>query len=1192
MSTSPVCLTQQQREHCKTILNFWHKLEFFIPFDLEGQVLGHKDAEWAVSTLAPEELTGESGKGSAGAHPPLWQVPRVPDGMEVTGFELYLGVFDTALLASVTQAAIAAVLDGQPSEAERHEQTERADVEGRSCYAKIRLSARGTPMLDQVSVSTVPWALGQVAGGQLAALDMQRFDASLKHLQDDLHNFKQARLPASAPGGAGQDAGELPLTRSDIGALLAVFYAWAGFTPPPGASAVVLRARAGKARRDTKPVGAQSQQSQQSQQQQQLGLTLDEAEDEADDAGAPEIDILNSFYARDLRAITQAIDRGEIGPAMLAYLTPLLDAQRTDLYSAAGRERIVRDLHPRRTPPAQWLGEPEHAMSLMQQFAINNISDQLGESGLFSVNGPPGTGKTTLLRDLIADNITRRALVLAGFDSAAGALVMDDKLTVDFDIGEPVTNVVRLQNALCGFEMVVASSNNAAVQNISRDLPKARSIGAQQRDSEGEARASAWRHVDGSPKIAYLQQVAHRIAAQNSKGEFVDLGSDDTPWALISATLGNRSNRRAFAAGLSYPAAGPGTGKPPKGYDKSQHKSIWEWREGYRGLNFAQAKKALLAAQAALLERRQGLEDMIALLAQLGTHTGATWTAPQSSASDSARRVQREAQDAAAQHALALEAARSTVDGLDAIHASLQQERPAWWARWLKRAAYAAFGQRLADNRQSQRLALERRIALEQSRPELESRLRSALAALTEAEHALQEKRDEWKALQAQLSALAARYPQAQAPGEPDADAIEAAQWQRDGVWRDPELNKRRAALFAAALALQQAWLWEVLQSGAFSKNVFALSAMLSGKRVLDPAMALVLWQSLFMVAPVISSTFASIADQFRGLGSEALGWLFIDEAGQAVPQAAPGAIWRCKRVVVVGDPMQIEPVFTVPIRLIDALAATSHLPIGSRLKPHQASVQTLSDAANSLGAWVSDGAGGSGERQWIGSPLRVHRRCVEPMFGIANAIAYNDKMVYGLASSAPPPESLDLGASAWVQVGGSVSYRQAVPAQTELVLRALLALYEAGQALPPLYIITPFKAVKAELIEALSDVERWRALAGPQLKLPTKTALRAWCRSNVGTVHTFQGKEEELVWLVLGGDASTVGAINWAAQKPNLLNVALTRARHRVFLIGDAALWSGKRFFQNAAPLLPAISAAEFERRCSAAARARVGNA
>jgi hypothetical protein len=67
----------------------------------------------------------------------------------------------------------------------------------------------------------------------------------------------------------------------------------------------------------------------------------------------------------------------------------------------------------------------------------------------------------------------------------------------------------------------------------------------------------------------------------------------------------------------------------------------------------------------------------------------------------------------------------------------------------------------------------------------------------------------------------------------------------------------------------------------------------------------------------------------------------------------------------------------------------------------------------------------------------------------------------------------------------------------------------------------------------------------------------------------TQQPEAADLGQLWLGLDRTQAGAAQWAAQKPNLLNVAATRARYRFYVVGDLTLWGRQKHFKAAKELL-----------------------
>ena len=270
---------------------------------------------------------------------------------------------------------------------------------------------------------------------------------------------------------------------------------------------------------------------------------------------------------------------------------------------------------------------------------------------------------------------------------------------------------------------------------------------------------------------------------------------------------------------------------------------------------------------------------------------------------------------------------------------------------------------------------------------------------------------------------------------------------QLSNPWFDQSYRVAQSRLFLAALRVRKQFLYENRTHLRTAASVWnQQEKYLEQKSVIEAA-----WNWINLAIPVISSTFASFSRMCRNLGTETLGHLFIDEAGQALPQAAVGAIYRSRHVMVVGDPSQIKPVLTLDSNTLGMLGR--HFGVTEKYLSASASAQTLVDAASQYGFYRQQD--GQSEDSWIGIPLWVHRRCQYPMFTISNVISYDGYMVQGV---------------------------------------------------------------------------------------------------DVGTVHTFQGKEAPVVFFVLGADQQSSGAARWAVSEPNMMNVAATRAKEAFYIIGGRA--------------------------------------
>jgi superfamily I DNA and/or RNA helicase len=100
----------------------------------------------------------------------------------------------------------------------------------------------------------------------------------------------------------------------------------------------------------------------------------------------------------------------------------------------------------------------------------------------------------------------------------------------------------------------------------------------------------------------------------------------------------------------------------------------------------------------------------------------------------------------------------------------------------------------------------------------------------------------------------------------------------------------------------------------------------------------------------------------------------------------------------------------------------------------------------------------------------------------------------------------------------------------------------------PDVFVITPFRIDASQMREMLAVSDVVRSITDRP---------RDWVRDRVGTVHTFQGREAEAALLVLGvPDALQAGARHWAEHPPNLANVAVSRAKKVLYIVGNRELW------------------------------------
>lgn len=841
-------------------------------------------------------------------------------------------------------------------------------------------------------------------------------------------------------------------------------------------------------------------------------------------------DLKSSFFLDDLQLVLQRIDTLKDKDKVLSYINSLnQDIEHYDLLKDTDQMR--KWYNPKVLPYGRW--PSKFNLSFMQQIAVNIAKEN--PKDIFSVNGPPGTGKTTLLKDIIASNIVERA---AKFCESNHVNDIFKKV-----IGRAGTSFYYdIPSDIAIYGMLVLSSNNKAVENITLELPNISSV-------EEGTNGSTLFNPDSSE-----QQVDLSCFAEDKKYQFVKsnevyftfladrLAESNEQWGLISARLGKKSNINTFMPVLDVLSS-----------DMSSIMGVPSVQDA-----FESAKKQFQAQYnlvKTLFDYVTVYEDNIKLIQELNLKTN------QLQEDVLSINEQLSKYDTLDDDLLKLLEHKNSIETKLIEYNNQRSIFDKLWnaTNWsiLKAMSNPALLSVIEENTikfQNIKRELDVLHRLVNERDSIVKMKDSLLADIKALDGTVKEAE---KTQQEILGTLKSSGKDTIHCFDDIASKVISSDMDRAEahtafLYVCNYLNECRERLLYDALQLQKT----VVMSDAFRKNMELLSqywGSLSDRKKLQKNFDLniifpALINSLMIAVPVISSTFAAV-ERFliNCKAKNSLGTIIIDEAGQASPHMLVGALFRAQKAIVVGDPKQIEPVQTVQDLFVEKIGGEG---IG-KYRSKALSVQSLADAQNPFAGIIKSL---DGSESWVGCPLVIHRRCKNPMFTVANELSYGGFMINKTINSKEPIEPCR--ESCWItydasNIESTTGKDRYIQVQGQIAFELIQKLRARNTKFKDIFIITPFTSVAygfKKYIKSISD---------DTVNWTKEDNKKDWLNDNIGTVHTFQGKEAKVVIYMLGcqSDGSANGAIKWV--NANNVNVALTRAKEYVYVIGDATKWA-----------------------------------
>jgi len=316
-------------------------------------------------------------------------------------------------------------------------------------------------------------------------------------------------------------------------------------------------------------------------------------------------------------------------------------------------------------------------------------------------------------------------------------------------------------------------------------------------------------------------------------------------------------------------------------------------------------------------------------------------------------------------------------------------------------------------------------------------------------------------------------------------------------------------------------------------------------------------WHRRMMITPCVVSTFYKLPSSMKASRHNGTGFsddylynfanlLIVDEAGQVLPEVAGASFSLARKAMVIGDTLQIEPIWSIPSHVdVGNLIATGLLPASE----NRAAYERLADLGKTASAGSAMRIAQHASRYQYdpdlarGLFLYEHRRCYDEIIAYCNDLCYRGKLI---PKRGQREKGGNLPAMGYLHINGICVKSNGGSRQNRIEAEAIAEWIQNNKAeLERKYdksidqivgVVTPFGGQ----VSAIARECRKRGIAVGKQK----------GEMTVGTVHSLQGAERAVV--IFSPTYAKQGDGGFIDRSPSMLNVAASRAKDSFLVFGD----------------------------------------